>query len=138
MRPNELIEILIEADGPVCVRILIESSVHLPNRSSRWVASFRDENGQPVWKSTGARDKKTAMAMAKEWEQEAKRKRAAQGAVPRKPTIRVRAGSGEREAGLLSQQEVAAVLRISVRAVRAIEQRAFYKLRCHRTRGGVT
>jgi hypothetical protein len=131
MRPNELIEILIQADGPVCVRSLIESSVHLPNRSSRWVAAYRDENGQPVWRATGARDKKTAMAKARQWEEEARRKREAQPAVPRKPTIRVRPGSAERELGFLSQREVALILKISVRSVRAIEKRAFYKLEHH-------
>jgi Sigma-70, region 4 len=45
--------------------------------------------------------------------------------------IRVRPGSGEVALGFLSQQEVALILRISVRAVRAIEQRAFDKLRNH-------
>jgi len=131
MRPNEIIEILIQADGPVCVRSLIESSVHLPNRSSRWVATFRDENGRQVWRTTGVRDRKTAMAMAKKWEADAQRKRAAQGALPRKPTIRVRPGSAERELGLLSQREVGLVMKVSERAVRAIEQRAFDKIRRH-------
>ena len=131
MRPREIVEILIQADGPICVRSLIESSVHLPKRSSRWVATYRDETGRQVWRGTGARDKKTAMAMARQWEREAQRKRAARPAVPRKPTIRVRPGSGEWDVGLLSQQEVALVLKISTRAVRAIEERAFYKLRNH-------
>jgi len=45
--------------------------------------------------------------------------------------MRVRAGSGERELGLLSQAEVAALLRISQRAVREIERRAFDKIRRH-------
>jgi hypothetical protein len=51
--------------------------------------------------------------------------------VPKKPTIRVRAGSAERAVGLLSQKEVAVLLKISERAVRAIERRAFDKLRRH-------
>ncbi len=71
------------------------------------------------------------MAKAKEWEQAAKRKRAAQGAVPCKPTIRVRPGSAEKEMGFLSQEEVATILRISTRSVREIERRAFDKLRRH-------
>jgi hypothetical protein len=67
--------------------------------------------------------------LAKEWETEAKRRRMTQGAPPRKPTIRVRAGGAEQAVGLLSQAEVAAVLRISTRAVREAERRAFDKLR---------
>lgn len=47
--------------------------------------------------------------------------------------MRVRPGSGERELGLLTQKEVAAILRISERAVRQIEIRALQKLRLHPT-----
>jgi predicted aminopeptidase len=43
----------------------------------------------------------------------------------------VRPGSAERELGLLTQQEVAMMLKISERAVREIERRAFEKLRRH-------
>jgi hypothetical protein len=93
MRPNEIVEILIQADRPVCARGLIEVSVHLPTRGTRWVAAFRDETGRKVWRSTGLRDRKTAMAVAREWEADAKRKRVAQGAPPPRLTIRVRPGS---------------------------------------------
>ncbi|MCX6926223.1 MAG: hypothetical protein NT154_23900 [Verrucomicrobia bacterium] len=124
MRPNEIVEILIQADGPVCARALIEVSVHLPNRGTRWVAAFRDENGRKVWRTTGLRDRKAAMAVAQRWEADAKRERTAQGAVPPGPTIRVRPGST-----CLSQKEVAAILRISERAVRQIEKTAIEKLR---------
>jgi hypothetical protein len=131
MRPNEIVEVLIMADGPVSARHLVEVSVHLPRRGSRWVASFRDETGRQVWRTTGLRDRKTAMAVAQRWEADAKRKRAAQGAAPPRLTIRVQPGGTERQQGCLSQAEVAAVLRISERAVREIERRAIDKLRRH-------
>jgi hypothetical protein len=129
MRPSDVVEILIAADEPLCARDLIEASVHLPRRSSRYVAAFRDENGRPVWRTTGLRQRGPALALAKRWEAEAKRKRAAQPAGPRKPTIRVRRASGERELGLRSQEEVALAMKISTRAVREIERRAFEKIR---------
>jgi len=131
MRPNDIVEILIQANGPVCARSLVEVSVHLPHRGSRWVAAFRDETGRQVWRTTGMRDRKAALALAQEWEQAAKRKREAQGALPRKPVMRVRPGSGERELGLLSQREVGMIMKISERAVREIERRAFDKIRQH-------
>jgi len=62
---------------------------------------------------------------------EARAKRAAAGPPPRKGTVRVRPGSPEHQGGLLSQKEVAALLRSSERAGRAIEKRAFEKLRRH-------
>ena len=132
MRPNEIVEILIQSDGPVCARTLIEVSVHLPNRGTRWVAAFRDETGRKVWRSTGLREREPALALAKEWEADAKRKRAAQGAVPPRLTIRVRPGST-----CLSQKEVAAILRISERAVRQIERTAIEKLRRHPVLQGI-
>ena len=131
MGPQEIVQILIEAEGPVCVRSLIEASVHLPSRSSRWVASFRGEAGRQVWRTTGLHEPEAALALAKQWEAEAGSRRAAQGSLPRKPTIRVRPGTPERETGLLTQREVAAILRISERGVREIERRAFEKLRRH-------
>jgi Sigma-70, region 4 len=131
MGPKEIVEILIETDGRVDARSLVEVSVHLPRRGSRWVASFRDETGRQVWRTTGLRDREPALVLARRWEGEAKGRRAAQGAMPPKPIIRVRPGSGERELGLLTQREVAAIMRISERTVRSIEKRAFDKLRRH-------
>ena len=131
VRPKEIVRILIETDRPVSARRLIEVSVHLPARGTRWVAAFRDETGRQVWKTTGLREREPALALAKKWEADVKRKRAAQGAVPPRLTIRVRPGSAEKELGCLSQREVAAILRISERAVREIERRAFEKLRRH-------
>lgn len=131
MGPHEIVEILIQTDGPVSARRLIEVSVHLPRRGTRWVASFRDERGRHIWRSTGLREREPALALGKRWEADAKRKRAAQGAAPTKLTIRVRPGSAEKELGCLSQKEVAAILRMSERAVREVERRAFEKLRRH-------
>lgn len=131
MKPQEIVEILIQTDAPVDARALIEVSVHLPHRGTRWVAAFRDANGRQVWRSTGLRERESALSLAKEWEADAKRKRADQGAVPPKLTIRVRPSSAERQQGCLTQAEVAAILRISERAVREIERRAIDKLRRH-------
>lgn len=129
VEPRKLVSALLQAEAPVSARNLIEASVHLPRRGSRWVAAFRDETGRQVWRSTGLRGRGRALAQARAWEEEAKRKRATQAVAPRKPTIRVRPGSGERELGLLTQAEVATIMKISERAVRAIERRAFDKLR---------
>ena len=131
MKPQEIVEILIHTDGPVDARILVEVSVHLPRRGTKWVAAFRDANGRQVWRSTGLRERESALSLAKEWEADAKRKRAEQGAVRPKVTIRVRPSSAERQQGCLTQAEVAAILRISERAVREIERRAIDKLRRH-------
>jgi hypothetical protein len=131
MGPHEIVQILIETDSPVSARRLVEVSVHLPSRGTRWVAAFRDATGRQVWRTTGLRHREPALALGRRWEAEAKRKRAAQGALPPKPTIRVRPGSGEAAIGLLTQKEVAVVLRISERSVREIERRAFEKLRRH-------
>jgi Sigma-70, region 4 len=115
-----------------CLEALLgEASVHRPHRGNVWVAAFQDENGRHVWKSTGQRDRNAAQAIADEWEAEAREKRAAQGVQGKMPTIRVRTGSGEGALGLLTQKEVAAIMKISERAVRAIEHRAIAKLRNH-------
>jgi Sigma-70, region 4 len=102
----------------------------LPRRGSRWVEAFRDEHGQPIWRSTGLSDRKEAQAMADEWEADARRKRVALG-VQTRPKTRVRAGSGQQALALLTQREVAVIMKISERAVRQIECRAIEKLRNH-------
>ena len=113
-------------------RELFEATVRCPPRSNRWVAVYSGpEPGKQVWRSTGLTDRDAALALARRWEAQARRERAASGALTRKPTIRVRPGSGEAAAGLLTQEEVAALLGLSVRAVREIERRAFEKLRRH-------
>ena len=126
-----LVEILIESDKPASARSLIEASVHRPKRGTRWMATFRDGSGRQLWQRTGLTDHRAALALAIEWEEEARRKRAAQDAPQKKPTIRVRRGSGKSEPGLFTQREVAAFLQISERAVREIERRAIDKLRRH-------
>ena len=111
---------------------LFEATVRRPPRSTRWVAVFTGpEPGKQIWRSTGLTDRDAALVLARRWEAEARRQRAASDALTRKPTMRVRRGSGEAAAGLLNQEEVAALLGISVRAVRDIERRAFAKLRRH-------
>ncbi len=131
MGPQEIVEILLQSDGPVDIEALVEVSLHRPHRGTKWVAAFRDEAGRQIWRSTKLQDRASALALAQEWEASAKRRRAAQPALPRKPTMRVRPGSGERQLGLLTQKEVAAIMRISERSVREIEKRAFDKLRRH-------
>ena len=131
MRPHEIVEFLIQSDSPVQVRLLLEASVHLSTRGTTWIGTYRDETGKQIWRSTGLRNKRAALQLALRWEAAAKRKRAAQGPVPLKPTIRVRPGSIEAKMGLLTQKEVAMFFHISERAVRAIEKRAFEKLRNH-------
>jgi hypothetical protein len=129
---ERLLEIFLEADGPVCIQDLIdEASVHRPRRGSLWVASYRDETGKQVWVRTGEHDRAAAQAVADKLEAEARRKRETQGPIPKKPTIRVRPGSVEKALGLLSQAEVAAIMRLSERTVRKIERDAFQKLRDH-------
>jgi hypothetical protein len=132
MTINRLLEILLETDGPVCIESLIdEASVHRPHGGNLWMASFWDETGKQVWKATGQRDRAAAQAIANRWQADARRKRAAQAPRLAKPTIRVRPGSAEKALGLLSQAEVAAVLRLSERTIRKIERDAFQKLRNH-------
>ena len=131
MSIESLLEILLEEDDPPAAWALVEASVHLGTRGKTFTASFRDETGEQVWKSTGMTDRQAALALARKWEADAKRKRATQGDLPKKPTIRVRRGSGESALGLFSQAEVAAILRVSERTVRATEQSAFQKLRNH-------
>ena len=91
MNAEEIVGMLLEADGPLRICALIdEASVHLPRRGTCWVAAFTDENGRQVWKATGQRDRRAAQAIADELEAAAKRKRAAQCEQPHKPVIRVR------------------------------------------------
>jgi len=111
---------------------LFEATVRRTPRSWRWVEVFTgSEPGKQVWRSTGLADRDAALALARKWEAEARRDRGTSGLLARKPTIRVRPGSGEAAVGLLTQKEVAAVLGLSVRAIREIERRPFEKLRRH-------
>jgi|SRR5438128_4963552 len=125
MSAERIVEILLDPG-------LIEATVRRPPRSKRWVAVFTGpEPGKQVWRTTGLTNRDAAMALARRWEANARRERAASTSLTRKPIIRVRRGSGEAAVGLLSQKEVAALLGLSVRAIREIERRAFAKLRRH-------
>src|SRR5437867_1426312 len=82
---------------------LSEATVRRPPRSRRWVAVFTGpEPGKQVWRSTGLTNRDAALALARQWEADARRERAASASLTRKPIIRVRRGSGEATVGLLS------------------------------------
>src|SRR5436190_7537132 len=107
MNAQRMADLLLER-GPA-VRVT-EATVRLPPRGTKWIAVYTGvEPGKQVWRSTGLTDPTAALALARHWEAEARRERAATGAPTRKPTIRVRRGSGEAAVGLLTQKEVALV-----------------------------
>ena len=122
----QLVKFLLDDVGPsVC-----EASVHRPHRSHVWVASFTAPTGGQFSKSTGLRNRKQALLVARKWEAEARAQRTKSGLQTRKPLVRIRRlDSGDRSG--LTQKEVAAFLELSERAVREIERRAFRKLRSH-------
>ena len=98
-----------------------EASVHRPHHGRLSMASFRNEEGKQQWKVTGLTSHQMALNLGQEWENNARQ-------------IRVFSGDPKRSLGHtggLSQPEVAAILNISVRAVRQIEQRAIAKLPRH-------
>jgi hypothetical protein len=128
MRARALIENLVRHSN---AGDLLEASVHLPRRGTRWMASYRDEAGRQVWKATGQRDRTAAQAIADELEAEAKRKRDAQGAQPKEPSVRVRVGSGESALGLFTVAETAAIMRVSKRTIAKLQRSAFTKMRNH-------
>lgn len=130
MTAEQLVELLLDGSPWIESFRLNEATVRLPRRGTRWIAVFTGpEPGQQIWRSTGLTNREQALALAREWETQARRERAARGRIPHKPTMRVRPSGAEKAVGLLSQREVAAVLKISERAVREIERRAFSKLR---------
>jgi DNA-directed RNA polymerase sigma subunit (sigma70/sigma32) len=103
--------------------LLGEATVRLPPRGHRWIAVYTGvEPGVQVARSTGLTDRKAALELAREWEAEARQRRLA-----------IHRGSASRrgEPGGLTQDEVARILKLSPRAVRAIEKRAIRKLRRH-------
>ena len=112
-------------------RELIEASVHRPRRGKLYVASFRDETGRQRWRRTGLSDRKAALILAQELEDQARRRRGFSAKQPQKALVRARAGGGTGTEGLFTQKEVAALLRISERSVRNIERQAIQKLRRH-------
>jgi hypothetical protein len=110
---------------------IIEASVHRPRRGRLYVASFRDETGRQRWQRTGLSDRKAALILAQELEDQDRRRRGFVAKQPQRSFVRVTAGGGTGNEGLFTQREVAALLRISERAVRNIERRAIEKLRRH-------
>jgi hypothetical protein len=108
-----------------------EATVHLPKRSRVWQAVFTGPEGGQVWRSTGLTDREQALLVAKKWEREARSERAKLGHSPRRPAMRVRRTTPFTGSGPLTQREVAVLLNISERAVKAIERRAIQKLRNH-------
>lgn len=131
MSATALVQAPHQATHRPSAREIVEASVHLPRRGRLYVASFRDENGRQRWKATGLADRRAALIVAQEWEAEAWRRRAAQIEPPSKALTRVLRGSGTGEQVQFTQKEVAALLKISERAVRTIERRAVAKLRSH-------
>ena len=116
-----LVRRLLEDDAPA----LGEATVRLPPRSRRWVAVYTgQEPGVQVARSTRLTDRQAALELAREWEAEARLRRA---------QLQRGAGAGiERvEPGGLTQAQVAAILGLSPRSVRAIERRGLRKLRRH-------
>ena len=112
---------------------LTEASVHLPKRGRKWVAVFTGgEPGKQVWRSTGLTDRDAALALARKWEVEARKKRLALGKGPQRAAVRARRSPrGSDKFQPLTQGEVAVLLNMSERAVRNVEKRALAKLRKH-------
>jgi DNA-binding CsgD family transcriptional regulator len=104
---------------------LDEASVRLSPRGHLYIATFSGpEPGQQIARSTGLTDRAAALALAKQWERQARRER------ERRKAEREHAPSRIMSPGL-SQREVAAMMRVSERGVRAIEKRAIAKLKRH-------
>jgi hypothetical protein len=120
-RARAIIEATVESQAAA----LPEASVRRPPRSKNYIAIFTGpEPGQQVAQSTGLTDKVAAMARAQKWERQARRARLA------RKQDRVTPVSGKQAHGL-TQGEVAVLLNVSERAVRAIEKRAIRKLQRH-------
>ena len=125
---DQIVRMLLEEDEAELRRPQMEASVHRPRRSKIWVATFTGpEPGKRVWKSTGLTDRRQALIVARGWEAQARQQRAAWRGF-HKPVLRVRPSDS---GGSLTQEEVALLLKMSVRGVREVERRAFEKLRSH-------
>ena len=125
-----IVEVLLRDKLPPHLPIS-EASVHLPKRSRVWVAAYTGPQGGQTWRSTGLTDRNQALLVARKWEADARAERARIGASPRRPGIRVSHRAPVNGSDPLTQREVAALLKISERAVKAIERRALQKLRNH-------
>ncbi len=127
---NQVIKELLE-DGPLTRMPLLEATVHRSRGSRIFVATFTGPQGGQVWRTTGSTDYELAMKKAKTWEARARRQRTSLGRTATQPRTRVSRPATAGGRGPLTQQQVARVLRMSVRAVRETERRAFWKLRNH-------
>lgn len=105
---------------------LDEASVHRPPRSNVWVATITGANpGEQIRRSTGQTDREQALVIAQKWEVEERERRKALARQDRLPHPR------KSDPGGFTQEEVAALLKMSARAVRNTEKRALAKLRRH-------
>jgi hypothetical protein len=121
-RAREIIE-RVMASQPAA---LFEATVRRPPRSRIFVAIFTGpEPGQQIARSTGLADREAAMALARQWEKEARREREAAKAAGAVTPV-----TGKLSLGF-TQREVAMLLHMSERAVRSTERRAIRKLSHH-------
>jgi hypothetical protein len=130
MKPSAelIIEWLLDDEQAVPLK-LWEAGVFLGTRSRIYVATFTGSDGQQVWRTTGLTDRDKAVLVAKAWESQARAQRAKFGSFGKHASKRkaIAAGPG------LTQKEVAKILGMSERGVRAVERRALLKLRNHPT-----
>jgi len=127
---QKIVQILL-AEEPAAESPLVEASIHRSARSRVWQAVFTGPAGAQVWRSTGLTDRTQALLVARRWEAESRAERVRAERIPRKAIIRVRRSEPFTGIGPLTQKEVALLLGMSERAVRAVERRAFEKLRNH-------
>ncbi len=112
-------------EGYVC-----EAGVYLGSRSRVYTAHYTGSRGGPVWRSTGLRDYRAALKLAQEWETAARVERIKLRLGTRKAATRVRVSPAAVPIGF-TQEETAAIMGLSVRAVGTIERRAIEKLRAN-------
>ncbi len=113
-----VVGVLLE-EAPPPKLLLSEATVHRPRRGKIFVATFWGPNGKQVWKTTGSTNRREALRLAQSWERQARLKRskkAPHAQVFRLPAIR-------------TQQEVAELMKLSVRSVAQAEKDALDRLR---------
>jgi hypothetical protein len=126
MKPSQLVNTLLGGEHWV-EQILGEASIHKPRGGQVWVASFTASSGGQQWKSTQTKDPAAALAIAQALEAAAREERTQKDATGKKH----RRHLGQAAGAGLTQREVALILGLSERAVRAIEKRALRKLARH-------
>ncbi len=113
-----LVALLLEELAPP-KPFLPEATVHLPARGKIFVATFWGANGKQVWRSTGSRNRREALRIAQSWERQARLERSKKA--PHAPVFRLPA--------IRTQEEVARLMRLSVRSVAQAEKEALDRLR---------